>query len=138
MHLSIVGSGLAFFSTDFGHNFVSNVGNVFGVMLRGRGPYKPEIANDIVRTHSLLIYKYLIEYKIDGDTKAPLHRCFLSISKLKAGNIVLRGQYMNYQIFGKLHCRPLLKNSSHSFHIELRNTSGEKHPLYLPVSLVLF
>ena len=29
-------SGLAFFSTNLGHNFGSNVGNEFGVMLRGK------------------------------------------------------------------------------------------------------
>ena len=37
-------SGLAFFSTDLGHIFASNVGNEFGVMLRGKGPHKPEFA----------------------------------------------------------------------------------------------
>ena len=70
------GSGLAFFSTDLGHIFGSNVGNEFGVMLRGKGPYKPEFAYDIVRIHSLMIYTDLIEYNIVGDTKAPLLRCF--------------------------------------------------------------
>ena len=41
-------SGLAFFSTDLGHNFGSIVGNEFGVMLRGKGPHIPEFAYDIV------------------------------------------------------------------------------------------
>ena len=40
--------GLAFFSTDLGHSFGSNVGNEFGVMLRSEGPNKPEFAYDIV------------------------------------------------------------------------------------------
>ena len=34
---------------DLGHIFGSNVGNVFGVMMRGKGPHKPELAYDIVR-----------------------------------------------------------------------------------------
>ena len=37
-------SGLAFLSTDLSHVFGSNVGNEIGVMLRGKGPHKPEIA----------------------------------------------------------------------------------------------
>ena len=36
-------SGLAFFSTDLGHIFGSNVGNEFGVMLRGKGLHKPNL-----------------------------------------------------------------------------------------------
>ena len=35
---------------------------------------------------------------------------------------------MNYQTFSNLHFRPLLKNSFHSTHIDLRDTSGEKIP----------
>ena len=126
-------SGLAFFSTDLGHIFGSNVGNELGVMLRGKVPHKPEI----VRIHSLIIYTDLIEYNIIGDTKAPLLRCFPFISKLKSGDIITTGQYMNYQTFSNLQFRPLLKNSFHSIHIDLRDTSGKKYPLYLLVSLVL-
>ena len=69
-------SGLAFFSTDLGYFFGSNVGNEFGVMLRGKGPHKPDFAYDIVRIHSLMIYTDLIEYNIVGDIKTPLLRCF--------------------------------------------------------------
>ena len=72
-------SGLAFFSTDLGHVFGSNVRNEVGVTLRGKGPRKPEFAFDIVRIHSLMIYTDLTEYNVFGDTKAPLLRCFLSI-----------------------------------------------------------
>ena len=135
------GSGLAFFSTDLGHIFGSNVGNEFGVMLRGKRPHKSEFADDIVRIHSLMIYTDLIEteYNIVGDTKAPLVRGFPFISKLKSGDIITTGQYMNYQTFSRLQLRPLLKNSFHSFHIDLRDTSGKKkYLLYLSVSLVLF
>ena len=35
---------------------------------------------------------------------------------------------MNYQTFSNLQFRPLLKNSFHSFHIDLRDTSGDKTP----------
>ena len=138
IYLANEASGLAFFSTDLGHIFGSNVGNEFGVMLRRKGPHKPEFAYDIVRIHSLMICTDLIEYNIVDDTKAPLLRCFLFISRLKSGDIITTGQYMNYQTLSNLQFRPLLKNSFHSIHIDLRDTSGEKNPLYLLVSLVLF
>ena len=89
-------SGLAFFSTDLGDIFGSNVDNEFGLMLRGKGPHKPEFAYDIVRIHSLMIYTDLIEYNIVGDTKAPLLRCFHFISKLKAGDIITTGEYIRH------------------------------------------
>ena len=83
--------GLAFFSTDLGHIFGSNVGKEFGVMLRGKGPHNPEFAYDIVRIHSLMIYTDLIEYNIVGDTKAQLLCCFPFISKLESGDIIATG-----------------------------------------------
>ena len=86
------------------------------------------LGNGIVRIHSLMIYTELIEYKIVGDTQAPLLRCFSFISKLKSGDIITTGQYMNYQTFSNLQFRPLLKNSFQSFHIDLRDISGEKIP----------
>ena len=73
-----------------------------------------------------MIYSNLVEYNIDGDTKAHLPRCFPFMSKLKGGDIITTGQYMNYQTFSNLQFRPLLKNSFHSIHIDLRDTSGEK------------
>ena len=54
-------SGLAFFSTDLRHIFGGNVGDEFGVMLRGKGLHKPNFAYDIVRIHSFMIYTDLIE-----------------------------------------------------------------------------
>ena len=128
IYLANEASGLAFFSRDMGHRFRSNVGDEFGVMLKGKGPHRPEIAYEIVRIHSLLIYTDLIEYNICGDTKAPLLRCFVFISKLRGGDIITTGQYMNYQTFSNLQFRPLLENSFHSIHIDLRDTSGEKIP----------
>ena len=122
------GSGLALLGRDLGHIFGSNVGTEFGVLLRGKGPHKPEFAYDIVRIHSLMICTDPIEYKMVGNTKAPLLRCLLFIYKLKAGKLTTTVQYMNYQAFSNLQFRPLLKNSFRSFHIDLRDTSGDKTP----------
>ena len=121
-------SGLAFCSTDLGHIFGNNLGNQFGVLMKGKGPHEPQFAYDIVRIHSLMIYSDLVEYSIVGDTNAPLLRYFPFISKLKGGDIITSAQYMNYQTFSNLQFRPLLKNSFHSIHIDLRDTSGEKIP----------
>ena len=119
-------SGLAFCSTDLGHIFGNNVGNQFGVLMKGKGPHEPQFAYDLVCIDSLRIHSDIVEYSIVGDTKAPLLRCFPFISKLKGGDIITTGQYMNYQTFSNLQFRPLLKNSFHSIHIDLRDTSGEK------------
>ena len=121
-------SGLAFCSTDLGHIFGNNMGNQFGVLMKRKGPHGPQFAYDIVRIHSLMIYSDLVKYSIVGDTKAPLLQCFPFISKLKGGDIVTTGQYMIFQIFSNLQCRPLLKNFFHTIHIDLRETSGEKTP----------
>ena len=131
-------SGLAFCSTDLGHVSGNIVGNEFGVLMKGKGPHEPEFAYDIVRIHSLMIYSNLVDYNIVGDTKTPLLRCFPFISKLKGGDIITTGEYMNYQTFSNLQFRPLLKISFHSIHIDLRDTSGEKKRLCLSVSLGLF
>ena len=121
-------SGFAICSTDLGHFFGNNVGNEIGVLMIGKGPHEPEFAYDIVRIHSLMIYSDLVEYNIVGDTKTPLVRRSPFISKLKGGDIITTGQYMNYQTFSNLQFRPLLKNFFHSIHIDLRDTSGEKKP----------
>ena len=121
-------SGLAFCSTDLGHIFGNNLGNQCGVLIKRRGPHELQFAYYIVRTHSLMIYSDLVEYNIVGDTKAPLLRCFPFISKLKGGDIITTGQHMNYQKFSNLQFRPLLKNSFHSIHIDLRDTRCEKIP----------
>ena len=128
VYLANEASGLAFFSTDMGYIFEINVGNEFGLMLRVKCPHEPEFAYDIVRIHSFMIYTDLIEYNIVGDTKAPLLRCFLFMSKLKSGDIITTRQYMNYQTFSNLQFKPLLRNSFYIIHIDLRDTSGEKKP----------
>ena len=100
-------------------------------MLRRKGPHIPESADDIVRTHALLIYKDLIENNIVGDTKAPLLLYFPFFSELKARCIITTGQSMNYQTFSNLQIRPLLKIFFQSIYIDLRDMSGKKYPLYL-------
>ena len=90
-------SGVAILSRDLGHIFDGNVGNELGVMLRGKGPHRTECAYDIVRIHSLIIYTDLIEYKIAGDTKVPLLRCFPFISKfLSFQKIKIVQRHFNY------------------------------------------
>ena len=121
-------SGLAFCSTDLGHIFGNNVGNRFGVLMKRKGSHEPQFAYDIVRIHSLMIYSNLVENSIVGDTKALLLRCFPFISKLKEGDIITTGQYMNYQTFSNPQFRPLLKNSFLSIHIDLRDIAREKIP----------
>ena len=121
-------SGLAFCSTDLGHIFGDNVGNEFGVLMIGKGPHEPKFPYDFVRIHSLMTYVNLVKHKIVGDTKTPLLRCFPFISKLKGGDIVTTGQYINYQTFSNLQFRPLLRNSFHSIHIDLRETSDQRIP----------
>ena len=128
LYLANEGLGFAFFDTDLGHFFGSIVGNELGVMLRGKGPHKPEFAYGIVRLHSLMIYTDLIEYNMLGDTKVPLMPCFLFISKLKCREFITTGQYMKNQKSSNRQFRPLLGNSSHSIHIDLRDTSSEKTP----------
>ena len=130
-------SGLAFCSTDFGHVFGNNVGNEFGVLMIGKGPHEPEFAYDIVPIQSLMIYRDLVEYNIVRDTKAPLLRCFPFIAQLKGGDIIITGQYINYQTFSDLQFKPLLKNSFHTIHIDLRDTSGDKMP-FVSVGITRF
>ena len=99
IHLAKEGSGLAFFSTEPGHIFGSDVGNEFGVILTAVEPHKPDFAYDIARKQTLMVYTDLTEYIIVGDTKTPLLRFFRFVWKLKAGDILTTGQYRNYQTF---------------------------------------
>ena len=121
-------SSLVISSIDLGHIFGGDVRNDRGILMLGKGPYKPLFAYDIVRTHSLMIYTDIAEYNIVGDTTAPLLRCFTFISKVKSGDVITTGQYMNYRTFSNLQFRRLLKNSFHSVQIDLRDTSGEQTP----------
>ena len=119
-------SSLAILSTDLGHLFGGDVRNDLGILMRGKEPHELKFAYDIVRIHSLLIYTDIGEYNIVGDTIAPLLSCFSFKSKLKSGDIITTGQYMNYQTFSNLPFRRLLKISFHRIHIDLGDTSAEK------------
>ena len=85
--------------------------------MKGKGPHYPQYSYDIIRIHSLMIYSDIIEL---------LLRCIPFISKVKSGDIISTGQYMNYQSFTNLQFKKLLKNSLHSLKIELRDSTGEK------------
>ena len=122
-------SSLANFSTDMGHILGGVVGDDLGILMRGKGPHEPTFAYNAVRIHSLMIYTDIVEYNFVGNTKTLLLRCFPFISKLKSGDIITTAQYMNYQTFSNLQFRRLMKNSFHSIHIDLRDTSGEKFPV---------
>ena len=119
-------SGPALCSTDLGHIF--GHGNEFAVLMIGKGPLETEVAYDIVRIQSLIIYSDLVEDNIVRDKKTPLLQCFSIIAKLKGENIITTGKYMNYQTFSSLQFGTLHKNSFHNIHIDLRDTSGEKVP----------
>ncbi len=112
-------SSLAIFSTVLRHIFGGDVRNDLRILMSGKGRHEPTFAYDIVRIHSRMIYTDIVEYNIVGDTQAPLLRCFPFISKLKSGDIITTGQYMNYQTFSNLQFRRLLKNSFHSIHTDL-------------------
>ena len=70
-----------------------------------------------------------MESNFVGCTKALLLRFFPFIWKLKAGDIVTIGQYMNHQLFDNLQFRTWPKNCFQSFRIDLRDTSGGRIPL---------
>ena len=90
-------------SADLSHIFGCDLEqNQTGVIMKGKGPHYPQYSYDIIRVHSLMIYSDIIEYNIVGDTKTPLLRCIPFISKVKNGDIISTGQYMNYQSFTKL------------------------------------
>ena len=97
-------------SADLSHIFGCDLEqNQTGVIMKGKGPHYPQYSYDIIRIHSLMIYSDIIEYNIVGDTKTPLLRCIPLISKVKNGDIISTGQYMNYQSFTNLQFKKLIK-----------------------------
>ena len=96
-------------------------------MLRGKGPHTTEFVYEFSRLHSLLIHTDLNEY-VTVATRRLLCCVFSFFSKLKAGDIITTGQWMNYQTINNLQFRPLLKNCFHRVQIDLENTSGEQIP----------
>ena len=51
-------SSLVIFSTDLGIIFGGDVGDDKGILMRGKGPHEPKFAYDIVRIHSLMIWRH--------------------------------------------------------------------------------
>ena len=82
--------------------------------MKGKVPHYLQYSYDIIRIHSLMIYNDIIEYKIVGDTKTPSLRCIFFISKVKNGDIIATGQFINFQPFTNLKFKNLIKNSFHS------------------------
>ena len=116
-------------SADLSHIFGCDLQqNQTGVNMKGKGPHYAQYSYYIIGIHSVMIYCNFIEHNIVGDTKTPLLRCIPFISKVKNGDIISTGQYMNYQCFTNLQIKKLLKNSFHSKKLELRDTTGEKIP----------
>ena len=95
-----------------------------GVFMSGAGPHFPKSPYDIVRIHTIMIYSDIVEYNIVGDTKAALLRYIPFRSKVKNGDIISTGQYMNYQNFPNLQIKKILKNSFPSIKLELRVSYG--------------
>ena len=56
-----------------------------------------------------------------------LHCCIV-FPKLKAGDVISTGQYMNSQNISDLQIKPLLKFTFHSSHLDLRDKSVGKIP----------
>ena len=94
--------------------------------MAGKSPHYPQYSHDIKRIHYLKLYSDIIEYNIVGDTKIPLLRCIPFIYKVKNGDIITTGHYLNYQPITSLYFKKLFKNSFHNIKIELRHTTGEK------------
>ena len=119
-------TNLAIFSTDLGHIFGGDVRNSFGnthawertawTIICLRYCLHP-FTHDL---HRHCRVQYCSRHR---GTFTPL----LSIH-IKSGDIITTGQYMIYQTYSNLQFRRLLKNSFHSIHIDLRDTSGEKIP----------
>ena len=119
-------SSLSFFSPDLGHKFGGDVRNDLGIKKK---------AKICLRYWSHPFTHDLYWHCRVGDTKAPLLRCFPFTSKPKCGDIKTIGLYMKYHTFSNLQFRRLLKNSFHSIHIDLRDTSGEKLDWKLPIGI---
>ena len=137
IYLEKEGAG-AFFSTDLGHVFGSNVGNEFGVMLRGKRPHKPDFAYEIVRIHSFMIYTDLIEYSVVGDTKAPMLCFFFLFRSSRLEALKLLDSTWNIGHLATSNSNRCSKILSIVFTLTWETQLVKKYPLYLSVSLVLF
>ena len=116
------GFGLPFFNTDLRFIFWGVVGYDFEKLLRRKWPQKQDFITHIVCIHVFMMYTDLTEYKIVGNTKAPLLRWFFIISN----NQLRNWQHRNCCAFFTLYLKPLLKTSSHSVNFDWRNSCSTK------------
>ena len=65
------------------------------MILRGKGPQKPDVAYDIVGIHSLLTYTDNTDQNVVRDTETPLLRSFSFFRKQKILDIITTRQSMN-------------------------------------------
>ena len=71
--------------------------------MKGKESHYPQFSYAIFRIYSLMINTDTIEYEIVGDTETLLLSFISFISfKVKSGNIISTGQYLNYQSFTNL------------------------------------
>ena len=136
IHLEEERSGLAFFSTVLQHVFGSHAGMAFWDMLKGKRHHKPDFPYEIVRIHSHDIYRHGRIYCCWWHKK-PILRCFSSVSKPKAVDIIWTGQYVIYRTISDLQFRSLLRKYSKYWHWLERYQQWKKF-LYLLVSVVFF
>ena len=68
-------------------------------MMKEKGPHYPQYSYDIIRKHSLMISSDIKEYNKVGDTKTPSLHSIPFNFKVKNGDIMSTGQYMNHQSF---------------------------------------
>ena len=119
---------LVIFSADLCHVFGCEE-FVYGMdfFMSGAGPHFPKFPYDIARIHTLMIHSDIADYNIVGDKKAALLRCIPFISKVKNGDIISTGQYLNYQNFPNLLFKKILKNLFRSIKLELRIPIEKKY-----------
>ena len=101
---------VAFSCSDLVWTLESNVVKDFRVLFRSNWHHKPMFAWDNVGIHFLVMYVFPMNFNFVGDPEAPLLLYLPFISKVKRGNFVTSGQYMNFQTFSTLQCRLLQKN----------------------------
>ena len=94
--------------------------------MKGKGPHYPQYSYDIIRKHSLMISSDIKEYNKVGDTKTPSLHSIPFNFKVKNGDIMSTGQYMNHKSFTIIQFQKLLRKSSHSIKTELRDSTAEK------------
>ena len=125
------------FCMDLRHIFGSNVGNEFGLMLRCKGPHKPEIAHDIVRSLSHDIHgPDWVQYRWWYERSIPAMLSFFSEAQ--------GWRHYNYWTWLELSdiWQPAIQTDAQNFFSQCSNwleiQKRWKNPLFLPVPLVFF